>query len=108
MLNSAEQETLSANKYENVKKKSSYFHIYQQRNFLVQLCLAKMNLQELEETTGPGVIKLFLCSTQLNSAELAFSYLLAEKFSCSAMFSKKAFAIVSILMFISKTNFMLS
>ena len=37
-----------------------------------------------------------------------FSYLLAEKFSCSIMFSKKEFAIVSNLRFISKTNFMLS
>ena len=37
-----------------------------------------------------------------------FSYLLAEKFSCSAMFSKKEFAIVSNLKFISRTNFMLS
>ena len=58
MLNSAEHEILSANKYENAK--------------------------------------------------LAFSYLLAEKFSCLAMFSKKEFAIVSILRFISRTNFMLS
>ena len=39
--------------------------------------------------------------------KLAFSYLLAEKFSCSAMFSKK-FAVVSNLKFVSRTNFMLS
>ena len=39
--------------------------------------------------------------------KLAFSYLLADKFSCSAMFSKKEFAIVN-LRFISRTNFMLS
>ena len=39
---------------------------------------------------------------------LAFSYLLAEKFSCSAMFSKKKIAIVSNLRFISMKNFMLS
>ena len=39
---------------------------------------------------------------------MAFSYLLAEKFSCSAVFSQKEFAIVSNLRFISKTNFMLS
>ena len=38
----------------------------------------------------------------------AFSYLLAKKFSCLAMFSKKEFAFVSNLRFISKTNFMLS
>ena len=33
---------------------------------------------------------------------------LAEKFSCSAMFSKKEFAIVHNLRFISRTNFLLS
>ena len=37
-----------------------------------------------------------------------FSYLLAEKFSCSAMFSKKEFGIVSNLRFMSMKNFMLS
>ena len=36
------------------------------------------------------------------------SYLFVEKISCSAMFSKKEFAIVSNLRFIRKTNFMLS
>ena len=35
------------------------------------------------------------------------NYLLAQKFSCSAMFSKKESAIVSYLRFISGTNFML-
>ena len=44
----------------------------------------------------------------LNSAELAFSYLLAEKYSCSAVFSKKELAIVNNLRFISRTSFMLS
>ena len=39
---------------------------------------------------------------------LAFSYLLAEKFSFSAMFTKKEFAVVSNLRFISRTIFMLS
>ena len=39
---------------------------------------------------------------------LAFSYLLEKKMSCSAMFSKKEFAIVSNLRFISRTKFMLS
>ena len=39
---------------------------------------------------------------------MAFSYLLAEKVSCLAMFSKKAFAIVSNLRFISRKHFMLS
>ena len=36
-----------------------------------------------------------------------FSYLLAENFSCPAMFSKKEFEIVSNLKFISRANFML-
>ena len=55
----------------------------------------------------------------LNSAEheiisaniyenVAFSYLLAKKFSCSAMFSKKEFGIVSNLRLISMKNSMLS
>ena len=39
---------------------------------------------------------------------MAFLYLLAEKFSCQAMFSKTKFAIVSHLRFISRTNFILS
>ena len=60
MLNSAEHEIFSANKYENA---NNSWH---------------------------------------------FSYVLAEKISCSAMFSNKAFAIVSYLRFISMTNFMLS
>ena len=43
-----------------------------------------------------------------SKAQLAFSYLLAEKNSCSAMFSKNEFAIVSNLRFISGKNLMLS
>ena len=39
---------------------------------------------------------------------LAFSYLLAEKFSCSALLKGKEFGIVSNLRFISRTNFVLS
>ena len=35
-----------------------------------------------------------------------FSYLLAKKFLCSAMFSKKVFASVSYLIFMSMKNFM--
>ena len=35
-------------------------------------------------------------------------YLLSENFPCSAMYSKKEFAIVSNVKFISRTNFMLS
>ena len=65
------------------------------------------------------VIKLFLCSTQLS---MTFSLLInmkmptivdisifiSRKCSCSAIFSKKEFAIVSNLRFMSKINFMLS
>ena len=40
--------------------------------------------------------------------KLAFSYLLAEKVSCSAMISKKEFAIVDNMRFISRTSFKLS
>ena len=64
---------------------------------------------------GPRGYKTFFV---LNSVEhesfsankkllLAFSYLLAVKISCSAIFSKKEFAIVNNLRFISRTNFML-
>ena len=44
MLNSAEHEIFSANKYENAKN-SWHFHIYYQRN--VQLCLSRNYLQFL-------------------------------------------------------------
>ena len=43
-----------------------------------------------------------------NKYENANNSLLAEQFSCSAMFNKKDLAIVSNLRFISRTNFMLS
>ena len=46
MLNSAEHEIFSANKYENANN-SWHFHIYQQRNFHAQLCLARKKLQML-------------------------------------------------------------
>ena len=52
--------------------------------------------------------------SQLINMKMVFSYLLAEKISCSAMFGKKEFAIVSKLIFISMKffismkNFMLS
>ena len=68
--------------------------------------------------SGPEVIKVFSCSTQLSMKVSLlinmkifgiFSYLLAEKISCSAMFSKKEFAIiVSKLRFISMKNVVLS
>ena len=70
-------------------------------------------------SSGLEVIKLFSCSSQLSMkfsllinmkmpTLLAFSYLLAEKYSCSAMFIKKELAIVNNLRYISGTNFMLS
>ena len=46
-----------------------------------------------------------------NSADpnqLAFLYLLAEKYSCAAIFNKKELAIVRNLKFIRVINFMLS
>ena len=67
MLNSAEHEIFSANKYENANN-SWHFHIYQQRNFHAQLCLARKNLQSL-----------------------VIDDLLAWKVSCSAEFSMICF-----------------
>ena len=63
----------------------------------------------MHSVTWPRGYKTFF---MLNSAEheifSANKYEnLAEKFSCSAMFSKKKFAIVSNLRFISRKNFML-
>ena len=46
MLNSAEHEIFSANKYENVNN-SWHFHINWQRNVHAQQCLARKNLQLL-------------------------------------------------------------
>ena len=46
MLNSAEHEIFSANKYENANN-SWHFHIYWQRNFLAQQYLAKKSLRLL-------------------------------------------------------------
>ena len=46
MLNSAEHEIFSANKYENANN-SWHFHIHWQINFHAQLCLAKTNFQLL-------------------------------------------------------------
>ena len=44
VLNSAEHEIFSANKYENANY-CWHFHIYKQRNFHAQLCLTGTNLQ---------------------------------------------------------------
>ena len=46
MLNSAEHELFSANKYENANN-SGHFHIYKQTKFHAYLCLASKNLQML-------------------------------------------------------------
>ena len=43
MLISAEHEIFSAHRYENANN-SLHFHIYEQRNFHAQLCLARKNL----------------------------------------------------------------
>ena len=52
--------------------------------------------------------EIFSANKYENANKLAFSYLFAEKFSFSDKFSKKEFAIVSHLRFISKPNFILS
>ena len=70
---------------------------------------------------GPQAKKLFTCSSQLSmkfsllmnikmptTVGIVIFYFLAEIFSCSTMFRKKEFAIVSNLRFISRTKFMLS
>ena len=67
--------------------------------------------------SGPGVIKLFSCSTQLSmkfsllinmKMPTKVSYLLAEKLSCSAMFGKKELAIFRNMKFLTEQNFILS
>ena len=86
------------------------------QDFLRQTAKTLIRLHGFTSFTRPRGYKTFF---MLNSAEheifssnkyenankLAFSYLL-EKFSCSAIFSKKEFAIVSNLIFISMKNFM--
>ena len=57
---------------------------------------------------GPRGYKTFFVLNSAEHEKLAFSYFLAEIFSCSAMFSKKEIAIFSNLIFISRTNFMIS
>ena len=46
-------------------------------------------------------------ANKYKNANKACSYLLAEEFSCSAMFGRKDFAVFSNLRFV-RTNFMLS
>ena len=80
-----------------------HYHLFGQRRPSSECAFAKSDL-------APRFIKLFSCSTQLSMkfsllinmkmpTQLAFSYSLAEKFSCSDMFSKKEFGIVSNLRF---------
>ena len=81
----------------------------------MSLLLAKLGTKCIP---GPEIIKHFSCSTQpsmkfsllINMKMLTKGsiFILSEKFSCSAMFSKKEFAIVSNLRFSSMMNFMLS
>ena len=65
-------------------------------------------------TRSQGYKKIFMLNSakheifSANKYENAFSCLVIEKFSCSALISKKEFAIVNNLRFISRTNFMLS
>ena len=47
---------------------------------------------------------IFSANKYENASNMAFSYLLADKFSCSAMFGKNEFAIVSNLGFISRIH----
>ena len=99
MLNSAEYETFSADKYENAKN-SWHFHIYLQRKFHAQLCVARNHKTLQTEkvqymSLGPEVIKVFSCSTQLS---MKFSLLIDMKMP----------TIVGIFIFISRENFMLS
>ena len=64
---------------------------------------------EFALTSAPGPkVSMKISLLIMKYVKLAFSYLLAENFWCSAMFSKKEFAINSNLKFISRTNFTLS
>ena len=58
----------------------------------------------------PTIVGIFIFISRENFMllKLAFSYLLAEKISCSAMLSKKEFGIFSNFRFISWANFMLN
>ena len=91
----------------------SVFNFYHLRNGLVK--------EADESKDWPRGYKTFLCSFQLSmkfsllinvkipiKVGVFFSILLAEKFSCSSMFSKEEFAIVSNLRYIIRTNFILS
>ena len=69
MLNSAEHEIFSANKYENADN-SCHFHIYQQRNFHAYLCLARQNLELFvtwDLLAGP-----ISCSAELSMTQMSW------------------------------------
>ena len=69
MLNSSEHEIFSANKYKNTNNSSWHFHIYKQRKFHAQPCLARKNLQLL-------VILVLLAGEISCSAELSMKKVL--------------------------------
>ena len=67
MLNSAEHEIFPANKYENTNN----FHIYLQRNFHAQLCLARKNLLlSINRDILAGQIS---CSAELNMKKKVYN-----------------------------------
>ena len=107
--------TLSGSKYPCLEQFSVVPKIFEPLKFDCSLQYQVILQWVDKEGPSPEVIDFFSCSTQLSmkfslliNIKLAFSYLLAEKILRSAMFSKKEFAIVSNLRFISRTNFMLS
>ena len=77
-------------------------------------CFLSIILLHCSKTSGPGVIKLFSCSTQLS---IKFSllinmnswhfriYELAEKISCTAVFNKKELAIANGFPRVNNTSF---
>ena len=92
-------------------------HCFSLCSFLLVLLLPLIG--KTQNDLGPKVIKLFSCWTQ---QKMKFSLLInmkmpmivgifkfiSREFSCSAMFSKTEFAVVSNLRFFSRTNTMLS
>ena len=77
--------------------------------FTLHSCILYNPMIVLVDSEGPGfeVIKPFSCSTQLS---MKFSLLINTKMptTCSAIFTKKEFAIVSNIRLISRKGFMLS
>ena len=93
--------------FNNISTMSKY-----ERRFTAPTQALNSPASVITEYSGPEVIKLFSCSTQLSmkisllinmkmpTIGFTFTYLLAEKFSCSARFNKKELAIDSKLRFI--------